>query len=53
MSRIGKFFFRYRNGLFPVIFLVIALFVRPTWFLGDAQLDLYATGVGTVVALAG
>jgi protein-S-isoprenylcysteine O-methyltransferase Ste14 len=53
MSRIGNFFFRFRNGLFPFIFLVLALVVRPAWFLGDAKLDLYVTGIGIVLALAG
>jgi protein-S-isoprenylcysteine O-methyltransferase Ste14 len=53
MSRIGNFFFRFRNGLFPVIFLVLALFVRPAWFLGDEKLDLFVTGIGIALALAG
>ena len=53
MSRIGSFFFRYRNGLFPFIFLVLALVVRPAWFLGNEKLDLFVTGIGIVLALAG
>lgn len=53
LSQVGNFFFRYRNGLFPVIFLVLALFVRPAWFLGNEQLDRYATGIGIALALAG
>jgi len=53
LSRIGNFFFRFRNGLFPFIFLVLALFVRPAWFLGNEKLDLIATGAGIVCALAG
>lgn len=53
LSRIGYFFFRYRNGLFPVIYLIIALFIRPTLFLGQETLDLVMTGIGVVCALAG
>jgi len=53
LSRIGNFFFRFRNGLFPFIFLVLALFVRPAWFLGQEKLDLLVTGIGIAIALAG
>ena len=53
LSRFGYFFFRYRNGLFPAIFLVMALFIRPAWFLGQERLDLVVTGIGIVCALAG
>jgi protein-S-isoprenylcysteine O-methyltransferase Ste14 len=53
MSRIGNFFFRFRNGLFPLIFLLLVLVVRPVWFLGNEKLDLFVTGIGIVLALAG
>jgi protein-S-isoprenylcysteine O-methyltransferase Ste14 len=53
MSRIGNFFFRFRNALFPFIFLVLALVVRPAWFLGNEKLDLFVTGIGIMLALAG
>lgn len=53
MSRIGRFFFRFRNGIFPFVYLLLALFVRPAWFLGNAKLDLFATGTGIVLVLAG
>jgi protein-S-isoprenylcysteine O-methyltransferase Ste14 len=50
---IGAFFFRFRNGLFPVIYLLVALFVRPAFFLGNQKWDLIATGIGLMVALFG
>jgi protein-S-isoprenylcysteine O-methyltransferase Ste14 len=53
MSRMGKFFFRYRNGLFPLIFLVLALLLRPALFLGHEKLDLFVTYIGILLALAG
>ncbi len=53
LSRFGYFFFRFRNGLFPVIFLIMALFIRPALFLGQETLDLVVTGIGIVCALAG
>ena len=53
LSQFGAFFFRYRNGLFPAIFLLLALVVHPVWFLGQEKLDLFLTGFGAVCALAG
>ncbi|HYQ70727.1 MAG TPA: isoprenylcysteine carboxylmethyltransferase family protein [Gammaproteobacteria bacterium] len=52
-SRFGYFFFRYRNGLFPIIFLALFMAVRPALFLGQAKLDLLVTGIGAACALAG
>ncbi len=49
----GNFFFHVRNGLFPVIFLGLAIFVRPAWFLGDPELDKVVMLVGAIIALAG
>jgi protein-S-isoprenylcysteine O-methyltransferase Ste14 len=53
LSRVGYVFFRHRDGLFPLIFLVLALVVRPAYFLGNETLDLFVTGIGIVCALAG
>lgn len=50
---LGAFFFRFRNGLFPVIFLLAALFVRPAFFAGSKELDPFATGIGLLLALSG
>jgi protein-S-isoprenylcysteine O-methyltransferase Ste14 len=49
----GNFFFRYRNGLFPVLFLFLALVVPPAQFGENLRLDLIAIVVGAVVALMG
>ncbi len=50
---VGAFFFRFRNGLFPVIFLLVAIFVRPAFFGGSPELDLLATGLGLMLAVIG
>lgn len=53
LSQIGSFFFRYRNGLFAVTFVVLAATVRPAFFLGHQTLDLFTTGIGILCALGG
>lgn len=50
---IGALFFRFRNGLFPVIFLLLAFFVRPAFFAGSRELDPFVTSIGVVIALLG
>lgn len=49
----GAFFFRYRNALFPIIFIVVAASSRPAQFLNDPRLDAYVTCLGAVLALMG
>ncbi|MGX2040736.1 methyltransferase family protein [Methylocaldum sp. MU1018] len=49
----GRFFFRVRNALFPVIFLLFLLLVRPAAFLGHAKLDAWVTAAGILMAFAG
>ncbi|MDC4206862.1 MAG: isoprenylcysteine carboxylmethyltransferase family protein [Candidatus Manganitrophus sp.] len=49
----GAFFFRFRNGLFPVIFLLVAIFVRPAFFAESRDLDPFITGIGLLLALSG
>ncbi len=49
----GAFFFRYRNALFPVIFVLVVLCSRPALFLNDPALDFYVTSLGAVLALLG
>ncbi|MGH7494677.1 MAG: methyltransferase family protein [bacterium] len=51
--QLGKFFFRYRNGLFPLVYLGLVLCTRPGTFLGSAQLDKYACALGVSLTLAG
>ena len=53
LCAIGAFFFRFRNGLFPVIYLLVALFVRPAFFAGNPKWDPFATGIGLMVAMLG
>jgi protein-S-isoprenylcysteine O-methyltransferase Ste14 len=53
LCAIGAFFFRFRNGLFPVIYLLVALLVRPAFFAGNPKWDPFATGIGLMVALLG
>jgi len=50
---LGKFFFKYRNGLFPVVYLALVLITRPGLFLESAQLDKYACALGAFLALTG
>lgn len=49
----GNFLFRIRNGLFPAIFLLILLFLRPGRFLGRERLDHVMMSVGGLVVLSG
>jgi protein-S-isoprenylcysteine O-methyltransferase Ste14 len=51
--RIGNVFFRFRNGLFPILFLFLALMISPAPFGGTPRLDLAAVGVGVLLALFG
>ena len=53
MVSCGAFFFKYRNALFPIIFLVVALVSRPSLFLNDLSLDMAAVLGGAVLALLG
>ena len=53
LCAIGAFFFRFRNGLFPVLYLLVAVFVRPAFFAGNPKWDPIATGIGLVAAMLG
>ena len=50
---IGNFFFRFRNMLFPLVFLTAVVTVRPQVVLGSATLNGFLVGTGTGMALAG
>ena len=50
---VGNFFFRYRNMIFPTLFVLIALLGRPRVILGHQALDRWLVACGTLVALAG
>lgn len=49
----GRFFFRFRNALFPLVLLAAVLLARPAELLGSPVLDKAATALGLAVALAG
>lgn len=50
---IGNFFFRYRNALFPLIFVVGSLLLRPRLMFGSLAADRIFVAVGAAVALLG
>lgn len=52
-ARAGAFFFRYRNGLGPGLFLLALLIGLPRYPLGRPDLNLWLDLAGIVVALAG
>jgi len=49
----GNFFFRYRNALFPIVFLLSLLVFRPQILLNNPWLDRVLGACGAVVALMG
>jgi len=49
----GNFFFRVRNGLFPLIFVGLFLVTRPGSFFGNPTLGRIVIGIGIATALAG
>jgi len=51
--RLGQFFFKYRQYLFPIIYLCLVLFIKPGLFLGDVQLDRYGCAMGILIVLVG
>ena len=53
LCALGAFFFRFRDGLFPVTFLLVVLLVPPSWFAGEERLDPFADGLGAAMALLG
>jgi protein-S-isoprenylcysteine O-methyltransferase Ste14 len=53
MVRLGNFFFRYRNALFPVVFVVALLAARPQYPFGRHDLDIVFDILGASLALLG
>jgi protein-S-isoprenylcysteine O-methyltransferase Ste14 len=49
----GRFFFRFRNALFPVVLLAVVILAQPAELLGNPALDRFATALGLLIALAG
>jgi protein-S-isoprenylcysteine O-methyltransferase Ste14 len=50
---VGNFFFQYRNYLFPVIFVVAALTLRPSIMFGTPLADRLSGACGMVIVLLG
>lgn len=50
---IGKFFFRYRNALFPLIFAISALVLRPRIMFANMVVDRLLVSAGVALALLG
>jgi hypothetical protein len=53
LIRAGQFFFKYRDLLFPLVFLPVALGTRPAVLLGDPLADEGLEALGVLVVLAG
>ena len=53
MIKIGSFFFKYRNYLFPVVFVLSLIFIKPKPFLGSVSMDRWMDFFGMIVALSG
>lgn len=52
MVKIGNFFFRYRNILFPCVFVL--LFFEGTWPVCDSKLvEMWEIVIGIIIALSG
>jgi len=49
----GKFFFRFRNALFPALFAAFLLFLRPKRMFQDPALDRFLVFIGFAVTLLG
>lgn len=53
MVRLGNFIFRYRNVLFPLVFLAALVAGKPKYVFDSAELDSILNMVGVLVALLG
>ena len=52
MVKIGNFLFRYRNALFPLVFVL--LFLEGTWPVYDSEVvEMWEIVIGIIVALSG
>lgn len=49
----GNFLFKFRNALFPSIFVLMFFFTRPALFLNNQTLDAVVVTIGVIAALAG
>ncbi|MBE0618925.1 MAG: S-isoprenylcysteine methyltransferase [Proteobacteria bacterium] len=49
----GNWFFRYRDYVFPLVFVALAVLARPAFLLGNRYLDCAVDALGLLVALSG
>ena len=49
----GRFFFRVRNSVFPVVLAAVVIFTRPAELLGNPSMDRWAVAMGILLVLAG
>ena len=53
LVRYGNFLFKYRNALFPLTLLALFFGFRPTYAVGDPEIDALSDAAGVLIALAG
>lgn len=53
LHALGGFFFKYRNGLFPLVFLCLALASRPILVRGELPWDRWLDGIGILAVALG
>lgn len=49
----GNFFFRFRNFLFPTIYVLLPILTKPALFLGNPHLDRFVVALGIALVLLG
>ena len=53
LVRVGDFFFKWRNLVFPVVMVGLMAIFRPVWPDGSRRLDFVVDGVGLLIGLSG
>ncbi len=53
MIRLGNFFFKYRDTVFPLFFIILVFGTKPELFLGSEYADRWLDCIGILTALAG
>jgi len=53
MTKIGNFFFKWRNALFPLFIVSLLLFTKPGLFLNNETADRFAVAAGFITAILG
>jgi protein-S-isoprenylcysteine O-methyltransferase Ste14 len=53
LIRVGNFFFRYRNAVFPLVWVPVFVAFKPHYPRGSERLDHWLDGLGFTIGLAG